>query len=385
MENQRYDKKKEFYKVTTTDNFVLWMRRYKPRDEQNVSRNPVVLCHGLLANKHSLDFGEEGTDEWNNYSLAAFLYKGGKNNDVKFDVWVPELRGRRSYVEHNLELDMGKTGFNSDMRHWCFDDYVDKDVPAIIQTIKKTYVEEKNFPSKIFWVGMSMGGMLGYAHGETEQGSNDFKGVVTIGSPVAFEYNKANIIKFAKVIAPRRFYFNVNLRSVLEVNPKIMKSFIYQGSNPDNIDEKLLKRYVELGFDNTVSSKIISQFGVFFRHNDFCRFPRYPWAYDFFDKIPFVRKKLGVFSWKKNLFKFKNPLLALAGAADKEAPPEEVKYAVGHVSSKDITYYEFSRFSSFTDIDYGHLDFHLGPRVRDEVYPLIYEWLKKHSDKETLK
>ena len=69
--------------------------------------------------------------------------------------------------------------------------------------------------------------------------------------------------------------------------------------------------------------------------------------------------------------------MAIAGGADKEAPPKEVKYAIAHVGSKDVEYCEFSKDSPFTNVDYAHLDFHKGKRAREEVYPLIHKWLKR--------
>lgn len=371
MAGKKKEGKNNFYSVKTSDNVTLWIKRYKPKKKDKVSNIPVILCHGLLANKHSLDFGEEGSDDWNNYSLAAFLYQGGKNDDVKFDVWVPELRGRRSYSEYDLD----KRSDDAQLKHWCVDDYVDKDVPAIIGCIQDEYKST----TPVFWIGMSMGGMLGYAYGETENGFRDFRGVVTIGSPVSFENNKSWIFKVGKVIAPRNFFLNINLRTLLENNPKLKEIFIEKGANGDNIEKNLIEKYIELGFDNSLSSKVLSHFGVFFRHKNFCRYPKCPWVYDLLDKIPVIKRCVGPYSWKENLDRFKSPLLAIAGGADEEAPPEDVKHTISHVGSKDVTYMEFSKDSPYTDIDYGHLDFHLGKKVRKEFYPQIYQWLKEKT------
>ncbi len=352
----------------TSDGIQLKIKRYKPT-KGDIAKFPVILCHGVLANKHSLDFGDNekaGLKRlWNRYSLAAYLYKGGNKNDIKFDVWVPELRGRRSFHDFDCKYpDM------PEKYDWCVDDYIDKDVEAIISCVQIEY----GFPIPVFWIGMSMGGMLAYAYGETEHGFENLKGVVTIASPVAFEHTSP-LINLITNILPKRFSFKFNLKEAAEKHHNL-KRYLESGANPDNVDKKIIDEYIKLGFDNDVSFKILSQFALFFRHHDFCRYPRCPWTYDIMGKIPLLRKCIG-YSYKHNLHNFKTPLLAIAGGADEEAPPGEVKYAVGHVGSKDVTYCEFSEDSPFTDINYAHLDFHLGHRVREEVYPIIYEWLKE--------
>lgn len=370
---EKKSKNSSFFFTTTVDNVTLWLKRYKPL-EGVVSPTPVILCHGLLANKHSLDFGDKETQKelWNKYSLASFLYnEDGENGDIRFDVWVPELRGRRSYSEY----DSDKRGQLPESKHWCFDDYVDKDVPAIINCVKKTYSEEGKTIPQVFWVGMSMGGMLAYAHGQTEQGFRDFKGVVTIGSPATFEHSKSLFKKF-KGLAPRNMFLRINLRSFLENNPNFKEIFINNAIKTGNISPDIAEQYLEMGFDNSISSKILSHFGFFFRHKNFCRYPKCPWFYDIISHIPFCRKCVSPPSWKENLRLFRTPLLAVAGGADEEAPPKEVKNVVSRIGSTEISYLEFSKESDIQK-DYSHLDFHLSEHVNEEFYKHVYEWLVK--------
>jgi hypothetical protein len=62
------------------------------------------------------------------------------------------------------------------------------------------------------------------------------------------------------------------------------------------------------------------------------------------------------------------------------APKADMQYVKDHVGSADVTYLEFSKEAGFR-ADYGHLDLTLGVHVREEVYPKIYEWLLKRSEK----
>lgn len=286
---------------------------------------------------------------------------------MAFDVWVPELRGRRSM--HDYACQHPDT---PSPPVWCVDDYIEKDVPAIIQKVQETYVQEKKGEIPVFWVGMSMGGMLAYAYGENREDARNLRGVVTIGSPVSFRHTGSFLIELvSRMLAPRRISFMFNLKEVLNRFPVMKHKIVEHGINSDNIEDGLIEEYIDLGFDNDISSKVLSQFAVCFRHHNFCRYPRRPWAYDILDRIPLIRRYVGPHSYTEALHKFKTPLLALAGGRDREAPPQEVKYAVNHVESGDITYREFPH--------YGHLDFHLGKRVRDEVYALIHQWLSERT------
>jgi hypothetical protein len=80
----------EIVSATTSDGWELRLYHYQPLGKK-VVRFPVVLCHGLAANKNSCDFGEPGTMEWERYSLAAFLSQQHSENETVFDVWVPDV------------------------------------------------------------------------------------------------------------------------------------------------------------------------------------------------------------------------------------------------------------------------------------------------------
>lgn len=359
---------------STTDGIQLKIRRYNPGPD-NRARCPVILCHGVLANKHSLDFGEpdnpELEEKWRQYSLAAYLYQ--EVNDVKFDVWVPELRGRRSY--RDTECDTYPD--TPSKYRWCVDHYIEYDAPVIVDRVRQAY----DYTVPVFWVGMSMGGMVAYGYGQQQHADENLQGVVTIGSPASFEYNENPLFELlSRVIAPRKVSTMFNFKEIMERFPEVKEKLIETGANLKNVDNDIFEQYIQLGFDNYLSSKILSHFAVFFRHNNFVRYPRCPWVYDVFDKLPLIRRCIDPYSYKENLFKFKAPILALAGGADQEAPPKEVKDTIRRVGSTDVTYCEFSKHSELTDVDYGHLDFHKGKLAKDEVYPLIYKWLRGRDE-----
>jgi len=364
----------ETFKVKTSDGWELALRRYMPHGR--VAANPVVLCHGLGANAYVMDFGRPGSKKWERYSLAHYLYSGG-DGDLKFEVWVAELRGRNGSATFSPLLHPRKY-------NWCIDDYIEKDMPAIINFVR-THGRKGGRKPRIFWVGKSMGGMIAYAYGEEIK--KDFAGVVTLSSPVAFEYmgnELPYLLKTLRRAYPRRRGVPLAwLRWVRRLG--MMGALKKMMVNQKNIAPSILKDYIEKGMDNIISSRVFSHFGIFLNHRNFCRYPRNPWLYDAFRSIPMLERYFAPHSYKYNLRKFDVPLLAIAGGGDRTAPPEEVRYAYENVGSRDREYVIFRKGEEIHGIkcraDYGHMDLTAGRRVREVVYPVIYRWLVKRTRK----
>ncbi len=362
----------EIYQETlsakTSDGWELRLYHYPPVGK-NIVRFPVILCHGLAANKNSCDFGEPGTPEWERYSLAAYLSQQHPGKDAVFDVWVPELRGN------------GHPTF--DPRHhperyrWSVDDYIDKDIPAIIRRVQEWYKEKNHDATPVFWVGKSMGGMIAYAYGQTKEGQENLKGVVTLGSPVVF--GKTSVfLEFLTRITPRNVSIPIRIAELLERSGELTSHFRGMGVNLENVDPAVLQTYLKVGFSNALSSKVLSQFSLFFKHMTFCRYPRYPWMYDTIGRIPGMKKVFTPYSYTENLYRFTAPLLVIAGGHDKMAPKTDMQYVKDHVGSTDVSYLEFSKDAGYR-ADYGHLDLNLGLHAHEEVYPKIYDWLVERS------
>ncbi len=333
-------------------------------------KNPIILCHGLASNKNSVDFGQYNTTNWLKYSLASYLSIIKKNEKKSFDCWVAQLRGRGKKISFTPDK-------YPDKYKWCVDDYIEKDIPAIVNYIKKWYLMNKKYNPKIFWVGKSMGGMIGYAYAQTNKGKENLKGLITIGSPMAFEYNSLLLEPIAR-LAPRNISFPINVSKILRKNQIYMNTFKKAAANQENIDLKILDKYIEIGMDNTISSKVLNQFLLFYRHNTFCKYPKNPWLFDIIGKIPLFKKITSTYSYKKNMYKIETPLLAIAGNDDKAAEPREVKFSTNNVNSQDVTYVNYSKKNGYSE-NYGHLDLNLGLNVKKEIYNTIFRWLKQRS------
>lgn len=359
----------ELVYAKTLDGWDLRIIHYLPQGSL-VARSPVILCHGLASNKNSCDFGKMGTPEWGRYSLAAYLTQERPDGGPVFDVWVPELRGCGSPA-----FDPGK---HPEMYRWCLDDYVDQDVPAIIGRVQRWYTETNRLTPQVFWVGKSMGGMIAYAYGQTPAGQRNLKGVITLGSPVLFGKSDV-LLEFLTRITPRNISIPIRITELVGRSAELHDRFKGLGVNPTNIDPEVFRAYVRVGLCDVLSSKVLSQFSLFFKHANFSRYPRYPWLYDIFGRIPGLKKLVAPYSYTDHLHEFCTPLLAIAGGHDKMAPKLDVQYVASHVGSSDVTYLEFSKEAGYRT-DYGHLDLTLGVHAREDVYPRIEEWLRKRSD-----
>lgn len=68
------------------------------------------------------------------------------------------------------------------------------------------------------------------------------------------------------------------------------------------------------------------------------------------------------------------PVLAVVGGADKVDPPEGCERLLTHMSSKDVTYCRADKSRGFKE-DYNHPGIVVSKAARDEVWPLVHDWL----------
>lgn len=149
----------EAFVAVTSDGWVLPVYRYSPRIQvHGRSQPPVVLCHGMGANRFNL--AQTGPA-----NLATWLASRGR------DVFVIELRGS------GRSVDLTPGSDSPSMWKFDFDSYREKDIPAILSRIR-----EITGSSEVDWVGHSMGGMLLYSIAGQDLG---FSGNVKIRRGVA--------------------------------------------------------------------------------------------------------------------------------------------------------------------------------------------------------
>lgn len=157
--------RKEEYAVETEDGWRLMVTRYKPIKQafkQPLLDEPILLVHGFTQNRHCWSAGE---------FVKNLVYFG-------CDVHILELRGHGKSsirLQEDLHKREGRP-LPADIAYdWDLDSYFLYDVPAAVAAVK-----EKSGHEKIFYCGHSMGGMIAYGYASLH---DDFKGLITIGSP----------------------------------------------------------------------------------------------------------------------------------------------------------------------------------------------------------
>jgi pimeloyl-ACP methyl ester carboxylesterase len=178
--------------AVTADGVRLALKRYTPRRHQQRSisaitpRNPVILCHGLAGNSTPFDSHRQNSLAW------ALCSQQGHT------VWLANLRGAG-------ESDRPAGG-------WTLDDYVHRDVPALIHHVRRAHHGEGGGGGgqnvQVHWVGHSLGGIVILCALATATPSLQpyVQSVVTLGS--ALDYEESAWQRFAPLVPMTRLIPN---------------------------------------------------------------------------------------------------------------------------------------------------------------------------------
>lgn len=327
--------KPELHFAETRDGWRLALYRYQPSSPK-AGQSPVVLCHGLGANRFNMDAPGR-------YSLARAIAARG------FDTWVLELRGAGQSHRRSLVPLRRRVTFD-----WNFDDYVHHDVPAVVAHVRRATGSES-----VHWVGHSMGGMVGYAF-LTLADQHHIRSLVAIGSPafsgIQSPYLDA-IIPFHPLLRVVDHLPYAKAARAAAPTMAVITQFVPLFGNPDNMDPWLTYRMLRTALSD-MSSGLLRQFLDWYRSQDF-------------------RGWYGTHSYKSNLRDIRVPVVVLAGSVDKLTPPHDLQYIFDQLSSVDKRFVLVGRNQGFS-ADYGHVDLVLGRRAPDEIFPLIADWLEGH-------
>jgi pimeloyl-ACP methyl ester carboxylesterase len=330
----------QLHHVTTDDGVELGLWRYPPKEGPS---EPVLLVHGFGLNHRHLDLNED-------LSVACYL------RDRGYDCWAIDLRGR------------GSSEIPDDP--WNFDDYVKKDLPAVID-----YILETTDYSQLHWVGHSMGAMLYYAyagskdeqekiasavagqgpfHGKTpdsqqKDGSTQAEGYEQIVLPV-MELLRRLRIPWTGAVRTGAFWYP-QLKNVF---PSQLINLII---NPENISHETLKQASVRAVER-VGPQVLGQM--------------LDWAI-----ARHWKDQNGDVDYRKNVSNIQIPTRVVAGSIDNLCPPHNQKAGYEEIGTDDKDYVEAGKDNGFK-VDYSHLDFVQGDHAPDEIYPLIHEWFKDH-------
>ncbi len=305
----------------TSDGWEIALSRRRPRAAPR--RRPVVLCHGLGANRFTWDLDPER-------SVARHLTEQG------FDVFCVELRG------HGRSQRSGPGG----RWGWSLWDYAEHDLPAALEAVL-----ELTGADGVHLVGHSMGGILLHirrAHGDGRiragiavAGAVDYSGTPSVFHSAVRLVGATRVLPALPLGPIARFFAPV----ALAVDNPIDRINVH----PSNVDRSLYRRLCALGFHG-ISAPVLQTLAPAMAPGGL-RLP---------DGSPLRPPPRGA------------PLLAVAGTADLQCHPDAARRG-----SQALRV--FGRAYGHED-DYGHFDLLIGRRVPVEVWPALVGWLVDHDE-----
>ena len=316
--------------VRTGDACRIALYRY-PADRKR-HETPVLLCHGLAANRLNFDLGPA-------VSLARYLQENG------FDVWSVDLRGRGNSGR-------GANGYTHSGAPYSFDDYVRQDAVAAIR-----HIRSETGASQVHWIGHSMGGLVLYGVLQGEEAESIASGVA-IASPATFAHARR---------IPLAYFLFHGLRYL----PRIHLRFLAAGLAPLLARIRLPWEGIFLNRDNaevTPMERALCHLVSDISRGEILQLLDWMKGREFrsYDKMH---------SYEENLGHIRQPLFLIAGARDLLVPLKSVAAAFDRISSKRKEFLVLGREQGQQE-DYGHGDLLMGKNSNREVFPRILQWLE---------
>jgi len=319
----------ESHHAPTRDGWRIALHRYHPAATiDRPAREPVILCHGMLSNRFSVDLDER-------HSLARYLSRCG------FDVWVMELRGHGA----STRVGGGIRPFD-----WSIDEYVHEDLPAAIR-----YVQQATGADGVHWVGHSLGGMILYAANACGL-TGSIRSAVFGDSPASFGDDRRpswfgkTWARLMPTVPPRPFIPFVMVLAF--ISPRL-----------------LLPRY---GIRNRLTMLRVVANGII---DVGCgRVARH------LVRVVLRRRFTsadGSIDYEAGIERLDFPILQLA-AARRRSPEAVVRGLIDRARVADRTYLRLGRREGFSE-DYSHFTILLGENAPREVFPLIAGFLESRS------
>ena len=307
----------------TQDGWRVAMARRAPRGQPR--RPPVLLCHGLSANRASLDFGVP------RYSLALALANAG------FDSFALDLRGHGDSRRGSPPA-------------WSFDTYLSQDIPAALDEVRAATGAEQ-----VLWLGHSQGAVLGLV--AAGMYPSRIAGVVALAPPTHFHAQEAlrKLLPYAFLARGRGHRFLA--RAASPVAGWFHPGLAQFAWNSRNIDARIY-RQVLANVVEDVPPQVMRQFLDWMRRDRFASLD-------------------GLTDYRAGLSGARQPALFVSGALDLLAPPAAVR-AGCELWAGEKEYWNAGRESGLS-VDYGHSDLIFGRHAPDEIYPRIVDWLQAQS------
>jgi len=342
--------------VTTQDGWRLAVVRYPAQPSpvtQDVRNHPVLMIHGLSANRLAFDVTDGP-------SLARTLSSHG------FDVWVLEMRGS------NLSFHPQYHTIPS-LKQWVFDDYVQKDIPVAIE-----FILQFTGAAQVHCVGHSMGGLLSTCHVSlSPERARQVRSNVLLGSSVVYHQSGSTYQKVTPFYILAKVFPNV---AQLFIPHGLVSRLIYlvmgRGldflplysfqCNPQNTDPAVVRRVYRFGFHTIPLTLMLSLHSAVRKVSGMADAKRVPY-------LDHMRRMVDAGGHVP-------PTFLLGGERDQQCPVGAVETTFqrlqeigSHVQAKYFG-------QSYGHVEhYGHFDLLVGKRAETEVFPHILQFLKEND------
>jgi polyhydroxyalkanoate synthase len=295
------------------------------------TKAPVLLVHGYGQNRYAWHLPAR--------SFSNYLARAG------FDVFNLDLRG------HGRSRHLGAH------RPTHVADHVREDVPAAVEEVQRL-----SGGRGLYYVGHSMGGLIGYAAAASLDGA--LAGIATLGSPYHFARG-AWALRLAgdtMLALDRRLPLGHGASTLKGLGEamRLLRVFIespifplpIRGFAAGSMEPVVLGQHMSLAMDEGSLTVLRNLFlgAVESRQSG---------------------HRLGGLTGYAGAFEHLDlPLLIIAGTKDDLAPPASVQPAYEHSRSADKEYRAFPR---------GHIDLIVGREAPLTVWPLLEAWLRKRA------
>jgi alpha-beta hydrolase superfamily lysophospholipase len=310
----------------TRDGLKLGVRRIPSTTGK--ARAAVVMQHGLGSNGLAFDYP--------GHSFAQALARAG------FDCYISELRGAGD-SDHPGEP-------------FGIDDYLDSDLPAIIDAVRGDSGRER-----ISWVGHSMGGILMMMYG-IDHPDAPIERFVAIGSSLDYRPGRSVFreLRKARVLAGNwlKFYpFDVTGRAnalVAGRGPVLPP----EGMNfwRSNMDRRVMRGVLARGF-TAIPIRLFDDLNTTFDDAGFSR-------------------QAGRITYLPRAAQFKIPTCLMMGTRDVQALEIAVEATARRLSGvSGLSLVGLGKKHGQAD-EYGHIDLLVGRRAPSEVWPAVARFLQ---------